>query len=67
MNETIKIWLIKLYTDTIEEVRDTIKNEHIFELGYNGNDINPHTENIKTLNEYIGVLENLIRKLELED
>lgn len=62
MNETVKIWLNKLHEDAIKEAKDTIKNEHIFELGYEGTDSNPHTENIKTLNEYIEALEALIIK-----
>ena len=62
MNEIVKIWLNKLHNDAIKESKDAIKNEHIFELGYEGTDINPHTENIKILNEYIEALEALIIK-----
>ncbi len=38
MNETVRIWLNKLYEDAIKEAKETIKNEHILELGYKGNE-----------------------------
>lgn len=64
MNETIKIWLEKLYKNEIQEVRGTISNEHIWELGYNGQEpINPHTENIEVLKEYIKILEAKLEEL----
>ena len=66
MNETVRIWLNKLYEDAIKEAKETIKNEHILELGYKGNDNNPHTENIKSLNEYIKVLEELNKEIEIK-
>ncbi len=64
MNETVRIWLEELYTKEIEEAKETIKNEHLWELGYNGNEpINPHTENIEVLKEYIEVLESKLEEL----
>lgn len=64
MNETVRIWLEELYTKEIEESKETIKNEHLWELGYNGNEpINPHTENIEVLKEYIEVLESKLEEL----
>ena len=63
MNDTVKFWLENVYKDTIEGARETIKNEHLWELGYTGEEPNPHTENIKTLREYIDVLEDKIREL----
>ena len=70
MNETVKIWLEELGNPTveeikteIEEVRGTISNEHLCELGYDGNEhMNPHTENIMVLMEYIEVLEEMLDK-----
>ena len=70
MNETVKIWLEKLGNPTkeevnaeIEEVRGTISNEHLCELGYDGNEpMNPHTENIMVLMEYLEVLEEMLDK-----
>ena len=64
MTEMVKIWLEELYTNEIEEARDTIKNEHLWELGYNGVEpVNPHTENIETLKEYIKVLNEKLEEL----
>lgn len=64
MNETVKIWLEELYTNEIEKTKETIKNEHIWELGHNGEEpLNPHTENIEVLNEYIEVLEEKLEEL----
>lgn len=63
MNETIKIWLENLYADAIEEAKGTIENERIWELGYDGDEPNPHTENIEVLEEYIATLEEKLEEL----
>lgn len=64
MNELVRIWLEELYTKEIEDAKETIKNEHMWELGYNGEEpMNPHTENIEVLKEYIEVLENKLEEL----
>ena len=64
MNEMVKIWLEELYTNEIKEARETIKNEHLWELGYNGEEpVNPHTENIELLKEYIKVLNEKLEEL----
>ena len=64
MNETVKIWLEELYKNVIEEAKVTISNEHLWELGYDGNEpVNPHTENIIALIEYIKVLEAKLAEL----
>ena len=63
MTETIKIWLEELYTNEIKEARETIKNEHLWELGYDGEELNPHTENIEVLKEYIKVLNEKLEEL----
>ena len=69
MNETVKIWLEELGNSTkeeikteIEEVKDTISNEHLCELGYDGQEPNPHTENIMVLMEYLEMLEEMLNK-----
>lgn len=64
MRETVKIWLIHLYEKEIIESRDTLSNEHIWELGYDGEEPNPHTNNIADIQEYITVLEEKIRELQ---
>ena len=63
MNETVRIWFEELYTKEIEEVKGTIKNEHIWELGYDGEEPNPHTENIEVLEEYLERLEEKLKEL----
>ena len=55
----IQEWLAQLYEKEIENVQQTISNEHIWELGYDGEEPNPHTENIEELMEYIEVLKEL--------
>ncbi len=64
MSETVKNWLIHLYEKEIDESKATISNEHIWELGYNGGEPNPHTNNIRDIQEYISVLEEKIRELQ---
>lgn len=72
MNETVKIWIENLENPTveeikkeIEEVKGTIRNEHLWELGYDGEEpMNPHTENIMILNEYLEVLEEMLEEKE---
>lgn len=59
INETIQEWLTNLYTEAIEEAEQSLSNERLWEKGYDGEDTNPHTENIKTLNQYISVLTQL--------
>lgn len=64
MSETILIWLENLYLDAITEAEVALSNERLWEKGYTGKDPNPHTENIITLVEYIGVLEEKLEELE---
>ena len=72
MNETVKIWLEELGNPTkedikaeIEEVRCAISNEHLWELGYDGEEPwNPHTDNIMTLTEYLEVLNEMLAEKE---
>lgn len=63
MNETVKIWLVELYSKEIVEIKGTISNERIWELGYEGEEPNPHTENIEVLKEYLEVLEGKLEEL----
>ena len=65
MSEIVKIWFEELYKKEIEESKETIKNEKMWELGYCGDEpVNPHTENIAALNEYIEVLEEKLKELQ---
>lgn len=63
MNETVRFWLEELYKKEIDEIKGTISNEHLWELGYDGEDPNPHTENIEVLKEYLEVLEEKLGEL----
>ena len=64
MHETVKNWLEELYKDEIEEAKGAIENEHLWELGYDGEEpLNPHTENIEVLKEYIKELEHRLEEL----
>ena len=63
-DDLVKLWseeckqrVIDMLDKDIKEIPDTIKNEHIWELGYDGEDPNPHTQNIETLKEYLKHLE----------
>lgn len=58
-DDIIKVWseecksrIINMLDQEINEIPDTIKNEHLWELGYDGEDPNPHTQNIENLKEY---------------
>lgn len=63
MNETVRFWLENLYKDAIKQAEGTIDNERIWELGYDGEEPNPHTGNIEILAEYIDVLNGKIKEL----
>lgn len=63
MNETVKIWFEELYKKEIEEIKGTISNEHIWELGYDGEEPNPYTENIEMLQEYLELLEEKLEEI----
>lgn len=63
MNEMVKFWLENLYKNEIKNAKGTISNEHLWELGYNGEEPNPHTGNIEVLHEYIEALEEKLEEL----
>ena len=65
MNEMIRIWFKNLYQDAINESKETIKNEKIWESCYNGEDPNPHAEHIEMLREYIKALEEKLKELKV--
>lgn len=72
MNKTAQVWIEELGDPTveeiqaeIEEVKGAISNEHLWELGYDGNEpMNPHAENIMALMEYLKVLEEMLNNKE---
>ena len=58
-DDLVKVWseecksrIINMLDQEINEIPDTIKNEHLWELGYDGEDPNPHTQNVENLKEY---------------
>ena len=63
MHETVKMWFKELYQKEIEEIKGTISNEHLRELGYDGEESNPHTGNIAVLQEYLEKLEEKLEEL----
>lgn len=63
MDATVKYWLKRLYKSEIEEVKSTIENERVWELGCY-DEYNLHTENIAIMEEYLQVLEEKLRELE---
>ena len=48
-----------LLESEISEIRKTIDNESIWEAGYTGGKPNPHTGNIATFYQYLGLLKRL--------
>ena len=63
MSETVKIWIKELFEKEINETNGAIKNEHLWELGYNGEEPNPHTQNIETLTEYLEYLKEKLNEI----
>ena len=59
LNPTVQEWLNNLYTEAIEEAEQSLSNERLWEKGYDGEEDNPHTENIKAIEQYILVLTQL--------
>lgn len=65
MNEMHKVWLTQLFDKEIKEELGAIKNEKLWNLGYEGEPTeNPHPENIKLRQEYIDILKELRQKVE---
>lgn len=59
LDPTVQEWLTNLYAEAIEEAEQSIENERVWEKGYEGEEDNPHTENISTIEQYISVLTRL--------
>ena len=55
----IKRRLIQLFDGEISVAGMTISNEHLWELGYDGDEPNPHSDNIVMYMQYLNVLERL--------
>lgn len=61
--EMVKFWfdefdakLMKFIEDEINDVSGSIENEHLWELGYEGEEPNPHTQNIVNKEFYKTIL-----------
>lgn len=61
-----KCRLEDLINGELKELNGTIRNEHIWELGYEGDDPNPHTGNIEKLFAYRDVLYEIVDEYGLE-
>ena len=60
-----KCRLEDLIKNELKEINGTISNEHIWELGYEGDEPNPHTDNIEKLIAYRDVLYKIADEYEL--
>ena len=63
----IKRRLIRLFDGEITAVGMTISNEHLWELGYDGEEPNPHSGNIVMYMQYLDVLEQLKEQVKTMD
>ena len=68
-SETVKIWLEDLFQDALNENRETISNERLWQKGNIASKTDryeyfPLTENIETLTEYQNILENTLEQLQ---
>lgn len=61
-----KCRLEDLINGELKELNGTIRNEHIWELGHEGDDPNPHTDNIEKLVAYRDVLYKIADEYGLE-
>ena len=57
-NEMINIWWNRMIDEEIDQIKGTINNERLAEKSYSGDELNPHTQNIVTLVEYLSLLES---------
>ena len=65
MSETIKIWLLDLFSYELEETDDNIKNNTIWKRGSNSSDeALLFEENLSSLTEYKNILLRLITRVE---
>lgn len=56
--DRISIWWNEMLEKEIEEFKGAVSNEHLMELGYSGEESNPHTQNIVIMQTYISQLES---------
>ena len=64
-SETVKIWLEDLFQDALNENRETISNERLWQKGADKQEeVDMHAENIETLTEYQNILENTLEQLQ---
>lgn len=55
--EVVNRWLDDLLDGAIQETNAQLSNEHIWELGYSGEEPNPHAQNIANLSRYKELLQ----------
>ena len=48
--------ILSLIDEEIDEIKGAISNEHTWEFGYDGEEPNPHSQNIISLNEELDFL-----------
>ena len=65
MNETVKIWMRRMYVNEMEQVNGAISNERLWAKGADSAEqAFMHEQNIETLIEYKELLEEALKKIE---
>lgn len=59
--EMVNCWFDELLDNAIQETEATMSNEHLWELDYEGEDPNPHSQNIANLKRYKDLLQAVKR------
>lgn len=59
--EMVNCWFDELLDNAIQETEATMSNEHLWELDYDGEDPNPHSQNIANLKRYKDLLQAVKR------
>lgn len=59
--EMVNGWFDELLDDAIRETEAAMSNEHLWELSYEGEDPNPHSQNIVNLKRYKDLLQAVKR------
>ena len=63
-NEVVEIWMANLFNRELEDTKDTINNEEMWDLGSDTMDAQlGHEDNIENLKEYTSILEDVLRQL----
>lgn len=67
MTENMKLWLVEMYQREIEEAESAASNEHLWALGSDDGHAWQHEENASEQEEYIKLLKELIKSIEVDN